>query len=261
MVYHSSRRFIFTVAIILGCFSLALGQVEIRVNEAATRFHIDAKGPQLALTLKLPVENLTTRTIAAHVVVELVDPQGKIRSRGEQDVAFAPSSTALKIPLPPLSRAESKAKEEDDESGGLIWDRLRYAVTFPAAGAAKPLEGVISVSEITPQLFELHVAGPGIVSPGGHATLRVRALQPITAKPVAGVTVGASLEFAGGRKPLPARTAVTDREGFASLGFTLPIALIEENHPIPLKVTGTMGGYSASAGGDFYVARAAWRLR
>jgi hypothetical protein len=54
MVNFSSRRIIQAVAIMLGSLSLGFGQADLRVNEAGTRLHIEPKGPELALTLRLP---------------------------------------------------------------------------------------------------------------------------------------------------------------------------------------------------------------
>jgi len=63
--------------------------------------------------------------------------------------------------------------------------------------------GIISVGEATPDIFELHVAGPAFVREGVHYEARVRAIHPVTGHAVPGVEVHASLDLeADDDKPL-----------------------------------------------------------
>jgi hypothetical protein len=244
MVYHCSRRVIWTVAIILILARVASGQGDLRVDEAAARIHIEPQGKNLALVVALPVENPSAQTIRARAVLELIDPRGKVESQAEQDVSLRPLSSKLRIPLPPLHAVRL------DENTVLGFYRLRYSLASQPPGPAKTVEGIISVGQITPQLFELHVAGPLAIRAAGRSTLRVRAIQPVTARPVEGVTVQASLDL---EEPFLTRKAVTGRDGFATLEFSLPREFKADENQIDVTVTGTWGGLSTEADGTLYV--------
>jgi len=255
-MYHSSRRVIWTVTIILVLARIASGQLGIRVNEAAARIQIQSESAVIDLVVELPVENLYPQTMPERVMVELVDPHGMVQTHAERDISLRPSSSTLKIPLPPLP-----ARRLHTGNDWLPWYRLyrlRYSIApWPARPlSAKPVEGIVSVGEITPQLFELQAVGPAVIRAGGHSTLRVRAIHPVTARPVARVTVQASLDLdTHNGKPLLTRKAVTGRDGFATLEFTLPGDIGPDDDEIDVKVTGTLGGFSAEADGRLYVGR------
>src|SRR5207302_1172222 len=117
------------------------------------------------------------------------------------------------------------AQNEHPNRLNLLWYRLRFTITpSPTSGPTpKPVVGVLSVGQGTPEIFELHVAGPAFVREGGHYAARIRAIHPVTGHPVAGVAVQASLDLdTDDDKPLITRNASTNRRGFASLEFTLP---------------------------------------
>jgi hypothetical protein len=256
MFYKVPRRAILTAAIILLLAHTSSGQAGIRVDEAAARIQIQPEGSVLALVVELPVENPSAQALQTRMVVELVDPRGVVQSHADRDVSLHPGPTTLKIPLPSLAAGKSR-----NEENGLLWYRLRYSLTPlpPATPPAKPLEGIISAGEITPQLFDLHVAGAGLVRAGSHTSLRVRATHPMTGRPVARVTVQASLDIeSDDGKPLVTRKAVTGRDGLATLELTVPKDLAEDDNAIDVTVTGTLGGLSAQAEGNLPVYRAAF---
>lgn len=86
-----------------------------------------------------------------------------------------------------------------------------------------PIAGIISVSEATPEIFELHVAGPAFVRESGHYAARVRAIHPVTGRPVTGVKVQASLDLDKDDNVfVTIGLLATDRRGFATLEFALP---------------------------------------
>ena len=180
--------------------------------------------------------------------LELVDPSGKVQSRAEREVSLPPGSSTLKVPLPALSGGSAQK-----EQGSLLWSRLRYSIV-PVPVATPPsaaVEGTISAGAIAPQIFDLQVAGAGVVRPGARTTLRVRATHPMTGRPVPRVTVQASLDVDNDDdKPSRSRTAVTGRDGFATLEFVVPKDLDEDEYQLGVTVTGTLGGLSAEANGD-----------
>jgi hypothetical protein len=222
-----------------------LAQTGLRVNQAATRIQIRDDGT----IVDLRVENPSHETTFAHVAVELVDPRGVVQVHADQDASIPPGSTKLRIALPPAF-----AQNEHPNRLNLLWYRLRFTITTrPSTGSApEPVVGVLSVGQATPEIFELHVAGPAFVREGGHYATRIRAIHPVTGHPVAGVAVQASLDLdTDDDKPLLTRNVSTDRRGFATLEFTLPNNI--DTDQIDVKVTGKLGSFSADADGTFRV--------
>jgi hypothetical protein len=242
---YLASRFVWTVILCFVIVGPCFAQVGVRVNETAIRIQIRSDGT----IVDLPVENLSHENVSAHVLLELVDPRGVVQVHADQDVSLTAGSTKLNIALPPAF-----AQNENPDRRNLLWYRLRYTITArsPSEPSPKPVVGILSVSEATPEIFELHVAGPAFIKEGGHYAARVRAIHPVTARPVPGVSVQASLDLdTNDGKPLLTRTAVTDRLGFATLQFTLPDNL--DTDQIDVKVTGKLGGFTALADGDFRV--------
>jgi hypothetical protein len=235
-------RIITLVFVLAGaCFA----QTSVRVDESATRIQIRPD----ATLVDLPVENQTLHAISTHVLLELVDTKGLVQVHSDQDASLPPGSKKLKIALPP-----TLAQNESPDRRNLLWCRLQYTITAvpPSKSMPAPLVGILSVGEATPEIFELHVAGPALVREGEHYTARVRAIQPITGHAVAGVAVQASLDLdTDDNKPLVTKAAATDRRGFATLEFTLPKQV--DTDDIDVKVTGKLGSFSADADGEFHV--------
>jgi hypothetical protein len=176
---------------ILFCFVLAdsgFAHVGLRVNEAGVRLQVRSDGT----VVDLPVENPSGETVSGHVLLEFVDPRGVVQAHADQDASLPPGLTRLKIALPPAFAQGEKPKWRD-----LLWYRLRYTITSntPSESEGTSLVGILSVGEATPEIFELHVAGPAFVREGGHYAARIRAIHPVTGHPVAGVAVQASLDL------------------------------------------------------------------
>lgn len=125
---------------------------------------------------------------------------------------------------------------------------MRYTITqtAPATAILALLVGILSVGEATPGIFELHAAAPELVRESGQYAIRIRAIHPVTGRPVAGVAVQASFDLdTNNQKPLVTKTAFTDRRGFATLPFTLPQSV--ETDEVDVKVTGKLASYSVEA--------------
>jgi hypothetical protein len=217
----------------------------LHVKEDSARIQFASTDAAIAL----PVENHSHTTIATHLLLELLDPNGKLRASAEQDASLPPGLTRLKATLPVAS-----ALVEKGDGKNLLWFRLRYTITptLPASSPSAPLIGILSVGEATPGIFELHVATPDFVRETGHYAIRVRAIHPVTGRPVAGVAVQASLDLdTDDDKPLVTKTALTDRRGFATLPFSLPQTVATGE--VSIKVTGKLADYSVEADDDFRV--------
>ncbi len=167
---------------------LCVAGVALCVNEAATRIRLHDD----RIEVSLAVENPWGRPLAAHIHLELLDPQDRVRAGVERDQTIPPGSSTTVIPL---ALAASRLKQEDKRQ--ILWYRMRYRVTpDPSAKVpVEPGEGLLAVAEITSDVFDLHVVGLGYVNEGGRYRARVRATHPVTSRPVVGVAVEAELDL------------------------------------------------------------------
>jgi hypothetical protein len=232
---------IFGLLLAAACFA----QTSVRVMESKARIEFHANGTHVIL----PLENQTDEIVTSTVHLELIDPSGVIEAESDRNVSVPVGSTNMNLDLPPVS-----GQNERLNRSRVLWYRLRYAINASAAKQSKlaPIVGILSVSEATPDIFELHVAAPALAREGSHYAVRVRAIHPVTGHPVAGVSVQASLDLdADNGKPLVTRAAATDRRGFATLEFPLPEKVNTDE--IDVNVKGTFGDFSADANGSFHV--------
>ena len=219
------------------------GQALVRVQEAETRIRFRSGTP----VVDLPIENASRTAVPAHVILEFVDPKGAVQARAEQEVTILPGVTHLTVPFP-----ASLARNGNLEIGDLLWLRLRYALRpEPDPGSVPALSaGVLSAGAAAADIFELHVGGPFALRNGGRYIAHVRAIHPVTGRPVSGVLVQAFLNpDADGEETVATNPATTDSQGFAGLTLPLPAALKDSYQSI--KVTGRLGDYIAEAENDF----------
>jgi len=242
---YLASRIIFGIGFGFLLVSSCVAQIRVRVVESAIRIQFHSDGTLVFL----PVENQTREVASSHVHLELLDPGGVVQVHSDRDVSVPTGSTKLELSLPPAF-----AQKENPNRMKLLWYRLRYTININPSGQAKAetIAGIISVGEATPDLFELHVAGPAFVREGGRYATRIRAINPVTGRPIAGVSVRASLDLeADDNKPLVTKSAATDRRGFATLEFTLPATVATDE--IDVKVMGRLGNFSEEAEGSFRV--------
>ena len=242
---YLASRIIFAIAFGFLLVHSCVAQARVRVIETAIRIQFH---PDSTLVI-LPLENQTDEATASHVHLELIDPMGVVQAYSDKDASVPVGSTKLDFSLPPVF-----AQNENHSRRNLLWYRLRYTINTNPPGQLKSttVAGIISVGEATPDIFELHVAGPAFVREGGHYATRIRAINPVTGHPIARVVVWASLDLeADDNKPLVTKSAATDRRGFATLEFALPQNL--DTDEIDVKVTGKLGNFSEDADGRFRV--------
>ena len=197
--------------IILVCLFLAVAaraQTAVSVGEAETRaFFADEK-----LQINLMIENKAARN-PANINVEILDETDKIVARGEKSATL---EKGKKTEIIALTFAEKPSVNQ------MLWYRLRYTV---AARNSSPT-GIVSLSEIMPELFELRVAASAKVFAGQNYIARVYAFHPTKFQPVGGVKLDAEikLELVGDEKDELKVTATgeTDADGLATLAFQIP---------------------------------------
>jgi hypothetical protein len=240
------RRWLLSL-VCLGCALLFLSQVstahfELRVNEAATRLFLKDLAPEVSLV----VENGSNDSMRALVRLELLAPNNKVSATSERKVDLKSGTQKLPFTLP--------LKTHDltpDEESQVLWYRLHYRITpentEPNTDA---VDGFISLSEITPELFDLQVVGPRSIIPGKAYTPRVRAVHPLTRCPFKDVQVKGLITATDDDNHDISLTssALTDAEGFANLNFKLPLNLDEDD--IEVNIEGTLGLITVQAKKD-----------
>src|SRR6185369_5348970 len=122
---------------------------ELRVNEAHTRFLLEKEPAEVLLA----VENSTGESLNSKVELEIRDPQDRVMSKVSNVQSIATGDQTLKLSLP---LDFSNFKTEDSR---FLWLRLYYRVITEGQSDLIS-QGIISLSEITPDLFELRVAHP-----------------------------------------------------------------------------------------------------
>jgi hypothetical protein len=229
--------FLFVIAIGVGCASICRAQETLRVPESAIRVHFQSD----ATTADLRLENTSGQNFSARIALELIDPHGIVHAQAERILSLSAGATKTQIVLPAIP-----ASEKNQATTHLFLYRLRYSVTPSSADAPlfPPVTGIVSISEVTPQLFELHAATSEFVKAGNHYSLHVRAIHPVTSAPAQGVAVQGSLDIEEDKPVLTSR-AVTDSRGYATLDFTLPKSLDPDR--LEMTVTGTRDDFIATA--------------
>ncbi|HWT02383.1 MAG TPA: MG2 domain-containing protein [Pyrinomonadaceae bacterium] len=210
---------------------LSTASTALRVNEAETRILLEGDQARASLA----VENPTGRAFAAHVKLEVLDPQGKAVATVESDETIRGGKFSLVAPLPLRPKDMS-----DDEA---LWYRLRYRITpQPTAGetGTNGVEGIVSLSEITPDIFQLRVVAPERASAGTRYRAQVFAAHPVTMRPVKGVSLEAKLGFDGDELQDSQLAGVTDADGRAEFAFDLP-AKIEDEEDFHLEFVARRG--------------------
>ncbi|MFN2596090.1 MAG: MG2 domain-containing protein, partial [Pyrinomonadaceae bacterium] len=207
----------------------------IRVSEAATRLTI----ADSSLKLSLPVENSAAKPTPARVRLELLDPQDRVVSRADVTAKLARGTTRVEGAL-----GTTGFERYGSERRELVWYRVRYRVEpAPPAdpSAFNAATGVVSVSEIARDLFELRVATSGRVREGQLLHAQVQATHPLTGRPVRGVRLEGEASFDDEHdetQRIKAR-GETGADGTAALDFQLPRAIPDDD--VDLDVTGRLG--------------------
>lgn len=217
--------------------ALRLDESKIRVSleEAQTR-------------VSLEVESGGPRSFNARFTLALLDPRDKVRAEASTDVSVRPGKNSLSLPIK-LHYSELLEAERTQ----FPWFRLRYRVAPEGDASVAAAEGVVSLSEVTPDLFELRVLAPRKASAGSQLRTRVRTFNPVTGRAVKGVEVSGELKFDTGDEPTVVKaSAVTGGDGFATLDFRVPPATEDEDEG-DLKITARRGAFADSATSDVSV--------
>ena len=218
------------------------------LNEKETSVVLNETAADLALVVENP-----SRAFEAPVEIELLDAESKVRARVSQPVRLKEGKDTYHIAMP-LGDLLKTAENE------IAWYRLRYRV-----GDAR---GIISLSQILRDIFELRVIATDNLLTGMTYRSRIRAINPFTGAPVAGVKIDAvvSLDLDDGnddnddddedddaKKLKLTSGGETDTDGFTNLDFQIPVEVTLGDDG-EIKITGKKNGIVRDATDNLMIA-------
>ncbi len=237
-----SRRWLLSLlclsVVFLSFVQLTHSRAALRVNETSSKILFEKDPAEVVLAVENPASNVN-----ANVQLELLDPDNKLIAKTAQGQSISRGNQNLSLSLPfTLSRAGEK------ERSRILLYRLHYHLSPQDSTAETLADGIISLSEITPDIFELRVSASEMVREGNRYRVRVQATHPITHHPVPNVRIDAQLTLDGDNdKPTKLTgSRFTDAKGHALLDFELPPRFSQFHHPIDpsggeLQVTAKKG--------------------
>jgi hypothetical protein len=179
--------------------------------------------------------------LTARIKLELIDPRDAVRATAMIEASVPSGSSISTVPLVKIGAGDYDDKE-------LVWYRLRYEITAidPSGKETDPVSGLISLSEITPDIFRLLVSAPQEVGKEAKYAIRARTLHPLTGEPVPGVNVGARMVYKEDDKERDLKSSgVTNSIGEALLEFKLPGPLKADD--VEVKVVARREGFLQEA--------------
>jgi hypothetical protein len=208
----------------------------LRLDESKIRVSLE----ETQTRVSLEVESGEAHSFNARLTVALLDPRDKVRAESESDVQVRRGQNSFSVPikLPYAQLLEAERKQ-------FPWYRLRYRVAPEANASAAAVEGVVSLSEVTPDLFELRVVSSSKARAGSELRARVRTVNPVTGRAVKGVAVSGELKFDGDEAPAFVKaSALTGGDGLATLDFRVPRGVDDDGE---LKITARRGAFADTA--------------
>lgn len=208
----------------------------LRVDEAAARVSFTGTETRISLV----IENTSARDRTTRVALRLIEPDDRVKASTEIAASIRRGSSTIDISLPFVV-----SRLSDAERRRLLLNRLRYSIiASDEASDDARVEGIISLSTITPDLFSLQITAPEYTRTGAGYPVRVRAVHPATARPAADVNVSAVIEVREGEAteriaPVTRGEQTTDREGYAVFDFDLPRAI--DTSDVNITVTARRG--------------------
>jgi A-macroglobulin TED domain/Alpha-2-macroglobulin family/MG2 domain/Carboxypeptidase regulatory-like domain/A-macroglobulin receptor binding domain/Macroglobulin domain MG3 len=236
-----SRRWLLSL-VCVGCalsfFShVTTARFGISVDEAATEVFLKELAPEVSLV----VENGSKQSVPTALRLELITPAGRVVATSERKMNLKAGRQTISVTLP--FKTHDLTPDEDSE---ILWYRLHYRITSDT-GSETDAEGLISLSEITPDLFDLQIIGPRNAIPGKDYSVGVRAAHPLTRRPLKDVDVKGLITASDSDEQDISliNSALTDSNGYAELQFKLPPNLDEDD--IDLEVEGRLGVITVKA--------------
>jgi hypothetical protein len=219
------RKFFFLVVLCLVCVSSGEAQTKISLNEAETAMVLKTDAAEISLA----VEN-SEKEFSANSTLELLDEEDKVRANVSQILKIKNGRGNYKLTMP-LSNLMRTAEHK------IVWYRLRYRIG--------DLQGIISLSELVKNDFELRVTASEYIFSGSVYRVRVRAFEPYTNQPAPNVKIEGRVELdletdAEEDELKLGANGKTDAEGFVVLDFKVPENIKFDDGD--LELTGTRDG-------------------
>jgi hypothetical protein len=217
------QKFLLVVVVFFVCLFSASAQT---VSESESSIVFSDKTANVSIVIVNQGEKFD-----GPVELELLDGESKVRANITQNLTVKKGRETYKIALP----IGDLLQTEEDK---IAWFRLRYRVGNQA--------GIIALSGLLKDVFELRIAAGESVLSGMNYRVRVRSLQPFTKSPVKDVKLEGELTFDldtdKDEDELKIKaTGETDDEGFAVLDFKIPEnAKLDDDGD--LKITGRKNG-------------------
>jgi uncharacterized protein YfaS (alpha-2-macroglobulin family) len=226
---------LFSVSIFAARFSA--NSPELRINESTTKFALQKSGAVVSLA----IENSGSSALTARIKLQLIDPGAAVRAAAMTEISVPSGSSVSTLPLVKIGAG-------DYEVGGLLWHRLRYEIAAinPSGKETDSVSGIISLSEIMPDIFRLVVSAPQEVSKEPKYVIRARTLHPRTGEPVSGVNMEAWMTYEEDDNKREIKSSgLTNSIGEASLEFKLPGPLKAED--VEINVVARRDGFLQQA--------------
>ncbi|HVF30861.1 MAG TPA: MG2 domain-containing protein, partial [Pyrinomonadaceae bacterium] len=212
---------------VLVCLLMTIATLGQTVDESDSRVIFRDNTAVFDLVINQPSNPQTT-----NIQLEIIDPTGLVRAEKSELLTVKTGKHRYPVQIP----VGELVKAEGDDVG---WLRLRYTL-----GAAT---GVVSLTQLIKDVFELRLSSPNRVVPGSEYRMRVRAVNPFTKAGVKQVAVVAKLELElevedGDDELELTATASTDSDGLAILKFKVPAGRRLDDVP-EFVITGRKNGF------------------
>jgi len=245
-----SRRWLLSL-LCLSC-TVPLAQLtsargELRVNEPDTKLLVQRDHVEVFLAVgnQSSVQNVRVR-------LELLDPKNHVAAHtiGFKSIERGTQTLSFSLPMYLSKMAENDRRQ-------LPWYRLSYNIEHTDS-LNTITAGFISLSEITPDLFDLRIATSWVAREGGQYRVRIQTAHPVNRHPVAQVRVDGVVELEADNDQYLklAANGSTDSHGDLVLEFQLPTYLPELSDSSlkgEIQVIGRRGGLTAEAKGELLI--------
>ncbi len=215
----------------------------LRVDESATRFFLREKTAEVSLIAETHSASADYKT-NARVRIELATPNDEVKAVAERDFEFQNGINKIDLALANFAEIPKE---------NFAFYRLRYQIN----SKTQNIGGIIAVSEIAPEMFEIEASSIEASSSeylreNLRYLVRTRAVQAINLRGVSDVKMSGEIkiEFDDKREPQIVRAeSLTDTDGYALLQFSLPNALnlVDDAQ---LKITGSKNNLEREAETD-----------
>ncbi|MDQ3087446.1 MAG: MG2 domain-containing protein, partial [Acidobacteriota bacterium] len=213
----------FSLAVVVCLFLVGFvnAQNNVRVNEMETQAVFLAN----QLNTNLIVEN-SAQSFLGQIRLEVLDADDKILAQSETVETIKRGKHGLPIPL---------SFTQTQVADNLLWYRLRYAIRRENSPIVT--SGIVSLSEIMPELFELQISASEKVFAGMRFRAHILALHPLTKKPIKNVNITGEVLLDLDEDELKINAVgKTNGEGFATLDFEIPqTAKLDDDGKIIIK--------------------------